>query len=281
MAVRDRELGIGQIFMDTFSIFFRHIHIFVLLGFVPLVILNLLLGSLLIGSMSSLLMAIGSFQLLMVAGIAMPVIILFTANFIAAGFVVHAAYDAKLGKPLRLGHYVAKSFRQIIPLTVSALIIAIFSAASFFFLILIAAALFGIGTALDTSSIAAWIVIFLCLIPSIWIATVLAVIVPSMVIDQVGFGGVWRSDELTLGYRWQILVLLVLLHLCLVVITALLQGVVETMFFIVDPVANALLQGFVSAVSAGVPFVGIALIYIRLRELKDGKTLEQLAEASM
>lgn len=276
---KQQKFNIGPILLDTFSIFFRRIHVFVLLGFVPLVVLNLVLGYF-ATVMTPPLMAMGGFGFMIITGIAVSVIVSIIANFVAAGFVVYAAYDIKLGRPLRFGHYVAQAFQQIIPLVVVSVIVVVFSVGGFLILSIVPIGIFGIEIILDTSSVGTWIVIFFSLIPSLWIATVLSVVVPSIVVEQTGFGGMWQSDSLTLGYRWPILGSLVLLHLGLIILAFILGSLMEAVFFTVAPIAGALLSGFVSVASSGILFVGIALIYIRLLELRYGKTLEQLAEAS-
>ena len=105
---------------------------------------------------------------------------------LATALLVQLAYDAKLGRPLQPGRYVAPALRAAIPIAV---------------LMLIAGILTGIG-------------FVLLVVPGLWLYAVFSLVAPAVVIEGAGFGGLGRSAALTKEYRWPIVGALILLGIC-------------------------------------------------------------------
>lgn len=271
-------LGVGRLLGESFSIFFRRIHWFTLLAFIPQILAGLIavaafggfasyseLMSVLLGDGPP--AAMGEHVFAAAGG---PLIyLLMLASLVCTlllplALSVLAAYDAKLGRPVRLGRYFAAGLAPIVPLLVCWLVVVIL-----------------------------WIFasIFL-LLPGLWVLAVFSVVVPAIVIERAGFGGLGRSVTLTRGYRWPILGAMIL-----VVISASLLGIVVSVAAVAAQAAllslltgfgaaggvlaivlGAVLQGLYVAISYGLPCVAIALIYARLREIKEGTGVDELTE---
>eukprot|EP00903_Cladosiphon_okamuranus_P022917 g21109.t1 len=102
---------------------------------------------------------------------------------------------------------------------------------------------------------------------------------PAGVIERAGFGGLGRSKYLTKEYRWPILGALVLAIICATIINI-------VALFVVGLVASAgsigmvigiVLFAAISTVGAGFLSILVALIYARLREIKEGVSVDQIA----
>ncbi len=126
------------------------------------------------------------------------------------------------------------------------------------------------------------ILIFLA-IPALylWVFATYCVIPPAAVIEKAGFGSLSRSAALTKGYRLRVLGTLVLAGLCSAAVQALLSIVTfllaiaasflsETIGSVVSVVSSMIIFG----VSMGYLCIITALIYLRLREIKEGIGLE-------
>ena len=119
------------------------------------------------------------------------------------------------------------------------------------------------------------------IIGAFWVSAVFFVVQPIAVIERAGFGSLARSIDLTQGYRWPIVG-------CFVVFTVIgiLPALAGDFFF------GSFREAFVSGASHW-PFafgyavcvsftyvlmgIAIALVYARLREIKEGVAVEQIA----
>ncbi|WP_208354180.1 hypothetical protein [Pseudaestuariivita rosea] len=143
-------------------------------------------------------------------------------------------------------------------------------------------------------TIAAGIGLVLLIVPGIWIYAAWCVTTPAVVVERAGFGGLNRSFELTREYRWPIVGLLILLGLILIVIS-IPFGLVSNMMIGLNvfdieslPSADALssidvmlwvlINSAASAISYGLGCVAVALVYIRLRQIKDGVGVADVAD---
>lgn len=258
-------LGVGALVGETFSIFFRRIFSFMLLGFVILALTTTLSG-LLFGFdvvfglsvdetdpfANPILDNPGGF-------IASILISMLGFGFMTACFMM-LSYDAKLGRPARIGGYVMVAARFVVPIAILTLIVSI---------------LVGIG------------MVFL-IVPGLWVWAVFSVMVPAIVIESAGFGAMGRSAELTKGYRWPIVGLYIVFFILVIVIAAVVGGVAGGIsgaaiasgtvpgaggilwLIVVQSLANAASYGFMSVASA--------VLYARLREIKDGVAVDSLVE---
>ena len=164
------------------------------------------------------------------------------------------SYDAKLGRPYDLGRYVRSSVSAVPVIVILTLI----------------------------SSIVIGLAAVVLILPGLWVYAVFSVMVPAVVIERAGFGGLARSTELTKGFRWPILGALILVGLCTGVLTfviGFLTGYIGSSIAgsVIGTVVMVLGVSALTAVSYGLSGIAVALIYARLREIKEGLSVDQIA----
>lgn len=171
------------------------------------------------------------------------------AYIFAVSVTLLAACDHRLGRPLRAGDYVLTVARRAVPLTACSLLV--------------------------------WICVTLGLValivPGLWLYALWSLILPAILVESLGFAALDRSAELTRGYRWPVLGTLFVLAACsLGMSTALgyLAGAASSFV----PNTALVLKALTPLASAGVLFVGTALLYLRLREIKEGTGTESVAQ---
>ncbi|WP_417677509.1 hypothetical protein [Roseibium sp.] len=244
-------LGVGEIISDSFSILFGKFIPVIIVAFVPSLI-GLLLSGMLVGFG-----AVLGTETPQYTGPGMAVanvlsgIIDIVVYSISAALLVQLAYDAKLGRPVQLGRYFGPALSALFPLVV---------------LSLVAGILAGLAT-----------IVFI--IPGLWVYAVFSVMVPAIVIDRVGFGGLGRSASLTKEYRWPIVGAMILIVICAVLITLAAAFIIGLIVNIVPfgMVLGIPLFAALSAIGAGILGIFVALLYARLREIKEGVTVDQIA----
>ncbi len=165
-----------------------------------------------------------------------------------------AAYDTHLGRPMRLGTYVSVGLKNFFILFVISLI----------------------------TTIAMSIGMALLIVPGVILYLMWVVVIPSVVVENAGFGALARSRELTKGYRWPILGLVVILFVVLMIIQALLGGLLGFGFTAAFTGTAGLLymlfQGAVSSVSYAIYACIVVMLYARLKEIKEGVGMSDLAD---
>jgi len=242
-------LGIGILIGDSFSILFRNFAPVVLIGFIPT-----LIGILISGSLIGFEAVIG-FEDTAGTSADNPGLQLATSLVdmvvysVTTAFLVQLAYDAKLKRPMRFGRYVGPALQAIVPITILG---------------------FAVGIMVGIGALA-------LLIPGLWVYAVFSVMEPAVVIEGTGFGGLGRSAELTREYRWPILGALIPVFICMALIFALaffLVGLVGLSNGLALPV---LIFAAVAAVGSSLVSIFVSLLYARLREIKEGVGVDQIA----
>lgn len=125
------------------------------------------------------------------------------------------------------------------------------------------------------------------IIPGIWVMTVLWVVVPVAVMERRGFGSLSRSAQLTSGYRWRLLFLLLLLLAVFFGIGMVVGGVTAGITFgsINDAgdvsaggvTGIVLLQWVFGSLMSALGAVISAVSYHDLRVAKEGVDTDQIA----
>ena len=103
----------------------------------------------------------------------------------------------------------------------------------------------------------------------------------TVVVERLWFAAFSRTAQLTKGYRWWIVLLLILFALAMIVVYLAMFLVAWLVGQVGGTVAAVLLGivGFVGMVIIlGTGIALVALLYARLREIKEGTTLESLAD---
>ena len=165
-------------------------------------------------------------------------------GFFIMGFMSLASLDAVLGKRHTVSEYTAQTLRHLLPIVVLGILLSI-----------------GVGIGL----------VFL-LVPGLYLAARFLPWIQAVVFENAGWSGLARASELTEGYRWPLVGALLAMSVVVVAISLLIA---------VLTVGGGLLAVLVNAVISGVYYALIsvftALVYARLREIKEGLSISQIA----
>jgi len=244
-------LGVGSIVGESFSILFRNFITVLMLAFIPtlagLVISGLTAGwGVTLGTGDTDFGAEPNW-----AGIALGYVVQMVIYGVTTALLVQFAYDAKLSRPINVSRYFGPALSAALPIAI---------------LGLVAALAMGIG------------MIFL-IIPGLWVYAVFSMIAPAIVIEKVGYGALGRSAALTKGYRWPILGVIILVGIC----TFLLSFVTVFIAGLVGAATGGgvlvmlVITAVVTSVGYGLGGISVSLIYARLREIKEGVSVDQIA----
>ena len=163
---------------------------------------------------------------------------------------IMSAYDAHLGRTLRTGDY----FNISIRLFFYALIVLI-----------VQALLISVG-------------LFLLIVPGLYIAAMLYVTLPALVIERQGFSAFGRSLELSKGYRWPIVLVALVVFLLMMMVAFVWDLLVGISQLSGLPIVGPALEAFSSAFLVLIPTISSALVYWRLVEHKEGRSLTDIAD---
>ena len=246
------NLGVGGIVADTFSILFRRIgHIFIL-AFLPALFVVIVQYQLTppvdLENRPDL-----SQQRYSLTGRLLSELVAMIGTSLITALIVRLAYDSKTGNPMRPMAYVSSVFTVIVPLVICSIAV----------------------------SIAASVATLALIVPGLWVYAVWSCVTPAIVIEAAGFGSFERSADLTRNYRWPCVGVLLVVTLC-----AFVPLLAINSLYIFDIANSALAQGsvYILVKTAGMVVfmaasgISIALIYARLREIKEGTSVEQLAD---
>lgn len=261
-------LGIGQIAGDTFSIFFGNFLYVILLSLVPTFVI--IAAALVLGLRyfmdPTALQNLTAFD---IAGFVLLGLIAMAAVFFTTALIVRLAYDAKAGYPLRIGSYFLSALPAVIPIVICAIVIMV-CAGVISFLVMLPGSLIG--------GVAAIISIIPTILAALYVFAMWSVVTPAIVVEKAGLGGLGRSLDLTRDYRWACVGALVIMFLCLTLISIVL-GLGQ---LLLQAIGGEIFAMIFSVVFNGVTmaFYGIftALMYARLREIKEGASVENLAD---
>jgi hypothetical protein len=248
------SLGVGSIISESFSILFRHFFAVLILSLGP-TLLSIVISGLLNGWNAALGVAEPTAPdsgFVIRAGI--DTIVQLVLSGVTTALLVQMAYDAKLQRPLRLGQYFGPALSAAIPI-----------------------AILGLGAGILTM-----LGLIALIIPGIWIYAVFSMMPAAVVIEKVGFGGLGRSASLTKEYRWPIvgaIILLVIVAAIIGFVAMFLVGILlgSTGFSGFGMVIGILVLSLVTAIGAALGSISVALIYARLREIKEGATVRDIA----
>ena len=248
------NLGIGEILGGTFSLYFKNFPLFFGVVFLPYILFTLLIS----GPMTADLVIdpTNPFSNLgtnfTVGALLMVMIILLQAVVVRMAISLNGGQGAQLGAALR-------------------------GALTGFLPILLLGIVAGIAIGFG---------MILLIIPGLYVMALLYVYVPAIVFEKAGFSALGRSEELTKGYRWAIVGVVIILYIINLVISSLYTGVVVGIILdfdgivsgTVDPTTIAastpwwlnVLASAVQAVTLPLTLIASGLVYARLREIKEG-----------
>ncbi len=239
------SFSVGQVLKRTFNTFFANIVPFCVLALI-LYLPSLLLG---FGSMGDLETgtAVPQYSAADFAVMAVSVVL----SYILIGALVYGTVQHLTGRSASIGDIIGRGLSRVIPVIVIAILLSL---------------VVGIGFAL-------------LVIPGIFLIVVYSVVIPAAVVERPGIiGSFKRSWELTKGYRWPVLGLLLILFVILVVFSFVVGAAGGIAFFFLNSLPLLLVFNYViSAISGAFASVTIAVLYHDLRVAKEGVSSEQIA----
>ncbi len=243
-------LGIGQIFSETFSIFFKRFLTFFVIAAIPSLVLNAMSFAMIPNAVGP----VTSGQItgpgeIFTAAYFIYLLIAMVVGFVLMGVLTLAAYDAKLGRPTRLGVYISRALGAILPIFVLSIL----------FYILLTLGL------------------ILLIIPGLYVIGRFRLFVPAILVDSAGFGGLGRASELSQGYRWPIIGAMILLFILIFGLSLIAQLALGVVLFASGALlAGLLVQGLVSALIYAFGSIFTAVVFARLKEIKEGVSVDDL-----
>ena len=244
-------LGVGAIISESFSILFKHFVTVMTLAVIPALI-GLVTSGFLNGWSYALGVPDPNFNgLPNWPAIVLDILIQMVVYGLATALLVQVAYDSKLGRQMNVSKYISPAIGAALPIAVLGLVAGILA---------------GIG-------------FVLLVIPGMWIYAVYSMIAPSVVIEGAGYRAMGRSVELTRGYRWPIFGALLIMIICSGLIGGGVGFVIGMMGSAVGGglIVSLILMAIATAVGMGLSGITISLIYARLREIKEGVSVDQIA----
>lgn len=275
------SLGIGGIIGDSFSLTFKNFFGMLALIILPLVVMAgsgyLLLGDFFIASMVDPLaaqtaMADPGF---LVKYILWIVLMVLAFSFFYAG-AIKLIFDAKSGGRGSIGAAISAGLSGMTRLFVMSLVLGI-----------VVSVVFGIlggvvGALIAAVQAPALGIIFgiLVAVGVLWLYGLIAPFGAIVVVEKMWFGAIGRSFALTKGYRWPIVGCIVVFFLALIVVYLgiVLVGYVATLLGTIGIVLMVILGLVGSIVIYGSGVAVFTLIYLRLREIKEGTSIRSLAD---
>lgn len=248
MAASHRAFSVGGVIKRSFSTYFAN--------FVPFSVLALILylPSLIFGFSTNISVgggveAAGMPQYSVTDGIAM--LLSFILTYVLIGALVYGTVQFLNGRKAGIGEIIGQGLSRIVPVIVIAILFSI---------------AFGIGFALF-------------IIPGIFLLVVWSVVIPASVVERPGILGAFsRSWELTKGYRWPVLGILLILLVILIGFSLVIGGVAGAVVFAMDNLTLLVIVNYViSAISGALMSVAIAVLYHDLRVAKEGVSTAQIA----
>ena len=248
-------LGVGGIISESFSILFGNFVKVAILGFLG-AFLGFIVNALFLGLDA----ANGNIDPTttlspnaLVIGMIASVLINMVMYGLITALLIQLAYDAKLGRSNSIGAYLTAAMPAVLPIAVLTIIISILSSIGAIALI----------------------------IGALWVLAVFYATAPVAVIEKGGFKSMGRSAELTKEYRWPIVGLLVVVYLLMAVLQFIGGFAVGALLLANSGIVVQIMSGIGISLITGLAyaFAGIAaaLVYARLREIKEGVDVDQIA----
>lgn len=246
--------GVGSVVGDSFSILFKKLPAVALLGFVPALV-DVTLNNALTNQTAANFEPGAEFDTgTYLIGFGVTFLVSLVMMAIITATLVQLSYDAKLGRPTQIGRYFAAAIRNLPAIVVLSFVTSI---------------LYVIGA-------------MLLIIPGLWVYAVFSVIVPVIVIEGAGFGAMGRSAELTKDYRWPIVGTIFLITICVMLIAIVGAFITSALSGGFSGVGSTgpwiIFEAVVNAISYGLLSISVALIFARLKEIKEGASVSDLVD---
>ena len=276
-----QSLGIGGIIGDSFSLTFKNFFGMLALIILPLIVMfasgYLLMGNTLVMMVVDPLAAQGAMAdpSFLIKYIIWIVIMILAFSFYYAG-AIKLIFDTKVGGRGSIGAAISAGLSGMVRLFVMYLVLMIM----FMVIYLVVALVLGVvvgGLGVPALGIVVGLAV---LVFFLWLYGMFMPFPAVVCVENQWFGAIGRTIGLTKGYRWPIVgcfvvfilaLILVYLAIALVAYVAMLLGTVGLIIAAIIGIAGA-----VVIYGSGVAL--ISLIYARLREIKEGTSMESLAD---
>ncbi|MEO1197960.1 MAG: hypothetical protein AAFX39_01820 [Pseudomonadota bacterium] len=275
-------LDIGSILGGTFRIFFSRLPMLFLMAYLPTLLAQLAIMWIIGGFRVQLVADPGSVGLSTSATwtvFAIVLGLLMVGYGFATALIVPAAYDARLGHRSRLAAYVGVGLVRFVPVVlISVVVFACLFLGNLAIYFVFSAVISSIARVLGSG---AGVLLLLAAIPAIYWAAMFSLAVVAIVVERVGIGAIGRSIHLTKDYRWPVVGTIILLGLCVGIVGYVLDFAM-TRLILAAGIQQFWLFFLTSAATMAIPMglmsVGLVLLYARLREIKEGTSVQSLAQ---
>ncbi len=239
-AAAQGTLGVGDVLGKTFSIFFSNLLPFALLTAVtmsPLLILE--------GYTTALAKTPGTTSPQVIFPLVLFVLLSVVCPYLATGAITYGVFQQLRGRDATIGDCLSRGLSALLPVVGLAIVQGV-------------AVTFGIMA---------------CIIPGLLLAVRWAVAVPAMVTERTGVSeSLSRSTYLTDGLRGEVFGVLFVLGLL-----QLGSGFAVGLLKVKNPNLGLVLSGFQSLFTVGLSATGSAVLYYRLRSLRESIDVDQIA----
>lgn len=247
----NQALGVGNMLSETFGLYFRNLPAFFLIVFIPVLAFELLFNRIIIPGFVDNPADVGA-QFLISFGSVVPFMILM---ILVQAVIVRVAISIRMGQGAAIGAAVSAALRGFFPILLLGIVVGIITGVGFVFLI----------------------------VPGLYLMAIFYVMVPAIVFENAGFGAMGRSAELTSGYRWPIVGLVLLLLVIMWLVGAVVGGVLIGGMMASGgmeafasgnpadlPIWYNVLNALISSLATPLSLIAGAVVYSRLKEIKEG-----------
>lgn len=264
---RKLPLGVGGVITDSFAIFFHHIVVICLIGLVPMLFGQVLPGLALTYATGFAEPGSNPFGVTAIITSLTMGFLLLAVYTLTTAILIQLTYDEQLGRRIRVRNYVRPALKAVPAILALSVAIALALLLSQALLMLFASA--SPYLAIVSFPLQAGFLL--------WVLAALSVCAPAVVLEQAGLRGLNRSAELTREYRWPIIGTLALTGVLIVLFYLVAGAVIMVFSMVTGGLVGAVLFGLLSTAGTSILVIAVTLIYTRLREIKDGVGLDQIA----
>jgi hypothetical protein len=280
-----QPLGVGVIISDTFSILFSNLFKVMVLG-----LIGVLGGAVVLGVLGIITAAVTGLGITGISKLSffpptfaddleLYFLVVMIAYFCAFGFISALVssfiYDVKLGRQGTIRKHTRLALPAVVPIVLCYTGLLFLAFAIIFALtVLFARVLFPVPFLYPVAILALLL----------WGYASLYVMVPACVIEKVGFRSIARSFKLTQEYRWPLVGLTILVWIFTWAASGVSAIILEMLAPLLWSLSNFLgivfllsIVHLVFALITSVAAITVALTYARLREIKEGVDVDQIA----
>lgn len=244
-------LDVGRMISQSFGLYFKNLPVFFLIVFIPTLIFEFFYNRLIATSLESDPSNIGAMAVSFFVSFFFYLVLMVLAQAV----IVRMAVSLQVGQGSAVGKAISAALAGFFPILLLGIMVGIMSGVGFLFLI----------------------------VPGLYIMAMFYVMVPTIVFENAGFKALERSLKLTENYRWAIvgtvLVLVIIIWIVSAIGGAILIGAYMATgggdAFLQDatpayPIWFSVVNAAVSSLAAPLSLIASGVVYVRLKEIKEG-----------